>query len=102
MRETPLKLLFDQRALAEWHKLDRPIRTQFKKKLEKLVSGEETPSPKNRISGLGPNFYKIKQRASGYRLVYEYRDDVLVITVIAVARRDRSAVYETARGRVKK
>jgi len=102
MRGKRLRLLFHRRALAEWRKLDAPIRTQFKKKLERLIAGDETPSPKNRLVGLGPNFYKIKQRRSGYRLVYEYRDDALVIAVIAVAKRDHDAVYEIASGRLRK
>jgi mRNA interferase RelE/StbE len=35
------------------------------------------------------NLYKIKLRDAGYRLVYEVHDDVLVIHVIGVGRRDQ-------------
>lgn len=95
-------LKFDERALAEWHKLEVQIQKQFKKKLTKLLSGVETPSPRARVSGLGPGYYKIKQRSSGYRLVYKYEDKKLVILVIAVGKRNRSIVYDVARARVGK
>ena len=95
-------LKFDERALAEWYKLEVQIQKQFKKKLTKLMSGVETPSPRARVSGLGPGYYKIKQRTSGYRLVYRYEDKKLVILVIAVGRRNRNIVYDVARARVVK
>jgi mRNA interferase RelE/StbE len=40
--------------------------------------------------------YKIKLRTSGYRLVYQVKDEVITITVIAVGRRDKNSVYENA------
>ena len=95
-------LKFDERALAEWYKLEVQIQKQFKKKLTKLISGVETPSPRARISGLGPGYYKIKQRSSGYRLVYRYEDKKLVILVIAVGKRNRNIVYDVVRARVVK
>ncbi len=95
-------LKFDERALAEWYKLEVQIQKQFKKKLTKLMSGVETPSPRARVSGLGPGYYKIKQRSSGYRLVYRYEDKKLVILVIAVGKRNRNIVYDVARARVVK
>ncbi|MBK6584065.1 MAG: type II toxin-antitoxin system RelE/ParE family toxin [Gammaproteobacteria bacterium] len=39
--------------------------------------------------------YKIKLRSAGYRLVYEVRDQELVV-VIAVGKRERQAVYKAA------
>jgi mRNA interferase RelE/StbE len=95
-------LKFDERALAEWYKLEVQIQKQFKKKLTKLMSGVETPSPRARVSGLGPGYYKIKQRSSGYRLVYRYEDKKLVILVIAVGKRNRNIVYDAVRARVVK
>ena len=95
-------LKFDARALAEWRKLDRRIQSQFKNKLSKLVSGEETPSPRTMVSGLPPGYYKIKQRSSRYRLVYRYEDEKLVVVVIAVGKRNRNIVYDIACGRVGK
>jgi mRNA interferase RelE/StbE len=95
-------LKFDERALAEWRKLDGRIQSQFKKKLSKLVSGEETPPPSTMVSGLPLGYYKIKQRSSGYRLVYRYEDEELVVVVIAIGKRNRNIVYDIARGRVGK
>jgi mRNA interferase RelE/StbE len=35
----------------------------------------------------------------GYRLVYQVDDKVVVVTVIAVGKRDKSVVYRSASGR---
>jgi mRNA interferase RelE/StbE len=45
--------------------------------------------------------YKIKLRGVGYRLVYRVDEEAMFVTVIAVGRRDRSQMYETARARLK-
>lgn len=47
-----------------------------------------------------PNCYKIKLRAIGYRLVYEVIDSRVVVTVIAVGKRERSKVYGAAAKRL--
>lgn len=47
-----------------------------------------------------PNCYKIKLRSIGYRLVYEVIDSRLVVTVIAVGKRERSKVYGSAASRL--
>jgi mRNA interferase RelE/StbE len=40
--------------------------------------------------------YKIKLRSVGYRLVYEVRDEKLIVVVAAVGKRNRNEVYKTA------
>ena len=40
--------------------------------------------------------YKIKLQSLGYRSVYRVDDDVIYVTVIAVGKRERSAVYKRA------
>ena len=45
------------------------------------------------------NHYKIKLKASGYRLVYEVVDNELFVLVIAVGKRDKNTV---CKGRRKK
>ena len=45
------------------------------------------------------NFYKIKLRSIGYRLVYEVIDHKLVILVIAVGKRNQEEVYKKASSR---
>lgn len=90
------KLQFLPIALKEWKKLDNTIQTQFKKKLKERL---ETPHiPGCKLSGF-ENHYKIKLRASGYRLVYEVIGKDIVILVIAIARRDKNAVYRKAQSR---
>lgn len=80
-------------ALAEWRKLDGSIRELFKKKLEERLLNPRVPAAK--LSG-HPDRYKIKLRSVGYRLVYELRDQQLLVVVIAVGKRERNAVYKAA------
>lgn len=87
------ELGFVDDALAEWRKLDGSVREQFKRKLEERLANPRVPSAK--LSG-HPNRYKIKLRTVGYRLVYEVRDEQLLVVVIAVGKRERKAVYNAA------
>lgn len=89
-------LEFLESALKEWKKLDANAREQFRRKLEERCENPRVPSAK--LYG-AKDRYKIKLRSIGYRLVYAVEDDRMVVLVIAVGRRDRSQVYETARGR---
>ena len=70
------ELAFDPRALKEWQKLDKTIQQQFAKKLKKCCDNPHIPSAK--LRGL-KDCYKIKLRASGFRLVYQVIDDMLII-----------------------
>jgi mRNA interferase RelE/StbE len=47
-----------------------------------------------------PDCYKIKLRQAGYRLVYRVDDDIVFVTVIAVGKRDKNLVYDTAMTRL--
>ena len=87
------ELGFLDEALAEWRKLDGSIREQFKKKLAERLEAPRVPASK--LSG-HTDRYKIKLRSVGYRLVYEVRDEQLIVVVVAVGKRERSAVYRTA------
>ncbi len=44
--------------------------------------------------------YKIKLRKQGYRLVYRVEDDILMVMVMAVDKRQDSAVYQSAMARL--
>lgn len=44
--------------------------------------------------------YKIKLRKHGYRLVYEVLDDVIVVLVLSVDKREDNAAYESAISRL--
>jgi mRNA interferase RelE/StbE len=87
------ELSFHPDAWAEWKKLDGSVREIFKKKLAERLHNPRVPSA--RLSG-HKDRYKIKLRDAGYRLVYEVRDKVLVVVVIAVGKRERNMVYKAA------
>ena len=90
------KLEFLPSAYKEWNKLGNTLREQFKKKL-----GERLKLPRVSADALHgmPNCYKIKLKASGYRLVYQVIDERVVVSVVAVGKRERSSVYENAKKR---
>lgn len=69
---------FDERAFKEWNKLEKTIREQFKKKLKKLQQNPYVESA--RLHGDLAGCFKIKLRASGFRLIYKVIDDEIVIS----------------------
>lgn len=87
------KLSFHPDALAEWRKLDATVSEQFKKKLAERLQRPRVSSAQ--LSG-HKDRYKIKLRSVGYRLVYEVRDGMLLVIVVAVGKRERNAVYRAA------
>jgi mRNA interferase RelE/StbE len=90
------RLEFIPAALKEWEELNRPVQLQFKKKLAERLENPHVPA--SQLYGF-PNHYKIKLRATGYRLVYEAQDKKVCVLVIAVGKRDKLAVYKKARKR---
>ncbi len=90
------KLKFLPTAHKEWKKLDNTIQSQFKKKLKERLKSPHVPSCQ--LFGF-KNHYKIKLRASGYRLVYEVVDKEFFVFVIAVGKRERNIVYKKANKR---
>jgi mRNA interferase RelE/StbE len=90
------KLDFHPLAFKEWNSLDAPIRDQFKQKLaERLENPHHQPS---KLSGQKGR-YKIKLRSVGYRLVYEVRDNELVVIIVSVGKRERNVVYKNSANR---
>lgn len=90
------KLTFLKSALKEWDKLSSPIKEQFKKKIVKCL---ENPRIKSAVLSGMKDCYKIKLRATGYRLVYRVFDNRLVVQVIVVGKRDRGEVYKKMKDR---
>lgn len=90
-------LEFVASALKEWRKLAPGIRDQLKNKLRERLLNPHVPSA--RLHGL-PDCYKIKLRTAGYRLVYQVNDKVVVVTVVAVGKRDKGLVYLLAERRI--
>ena len=95
----PYRLQFVPQAKAEWDALDGSIRTQFAKVLLRRLDTPRVPAAA--LSGM-PDCYKIKLRSSGFRLVYQVRDEALVLLALAVGKRDKSGVYDAAQGRLNK
>lgn len=91
------KLRFKSQALKEWKKLDEGVRSQFKKRLIERLENPRVESA--RLNGL-KDCYKIKLKAAGYRLVYDVRDNELVISIVCVGKRERNLVYKTAAKRI--
>lgn len=83
-------LKFLPTALKEWKKLDSSIQNQLQKKLKERLLNPHVPA--SRLHGF-ENHYKIKLRASGYRLVYEIIEDEIIVMVIAVGKRDKNLIY---------
>jgi mRNA interferase RelE/StbE len=90
------ELQFLPSALKEWHKLGATLQTQFRKKLAERLVNPRVAS--DALHGLGDH-YKIKLRAAGYRMIYRVDDKVVTVTVVAVGKREKGAVYVTALGR---
>lgn len=84
------KLKFVPSAEKEWKKLGNPVREQFKKKLVQRLENPRVPSAQ--LHGRKDQ-YKIKLRASGYRLVYLVQDETITVMVLGVGKREGSQVY---------
>jgi mRNA interferase RelE/StbE len=70
------------------------LRKLLKKRLE------QPHVPGSELHGDLVNCYKIKLLKHGYRLVYQVEEDVLVVLVLAVAKREGMAVYRAAVSRL--
>jgi mRNA interferase RelE/StbE len=97
--EQAYRLQFDRDALRDWNALDGSVKAIFKKHLAKRLIAPHVHS--DALHGDLQNCYKIKLRKQGYRLVYRVEDGKLIVIVIAIGRRDKSAVYEAATRRLK-
>ncbi len=92
------RLEFLESALREWRGLDGSVKEIFKKQLAARLVNPHLPG--SELHGPLAGCYKIKLRSPGYRLVYQVRDDVLVVLVIAIDRRDKDKVYQSALKRI--
>ncbi|NRA85114.1 MAG: type II toxin-antitoxin system RelE/ParE family toxin [Gammaproteobacteria bacterium] len=91
------KLVLKQDAEKEWRKLDATIKKHFKKKLIERLENPRVESA--RLNGM-KDCYKIKLRSAGYRLVYQVRDMEVLVSIVAVGKRDRNQVYNIAVKRI--
>lgn len=91
---TKYRLKFLPAALDEWNALDGSVKTVLKKLLQKRLEQPRVPGAE--LHGDLRDCYKIKLLKQGYRLVYQVEDGVLVVLVLAVAKREDMAVYRSA------
>lgn len=78
----------------DWDRLPPAIQQQLKKKLAKIL--ENPHIVKNRLSGELSSCYKIKLLKAGVRLVYQVKDNEVVILLLTVGKREDSEVYQEA------
>jgi len=84
-------LKFLPEALAEWQALDGSVKEPLRKLLKKRLENPHVPG--GALHGDLHGYYKIKLLKQGVRLVYGVEDDVLIVVVMAVDRRENSKVY---------
>ena len=92
------RLKFVPSAWTEWQALDGSVKEPLRKLLKKRLNNPHMPGAA--LHGELAGFYKIKLRKQGYRLVYGVEDDALVVMVMAVDKREDSAVYRAALSRL--
>ncbi len=79
------RLVFDSRAQKEFGQLGTADQRQLQAKLRQRLVNPRVAA--DALSGMR-DCYKIKLRSAGIRLIYCVEDDVLVLLVIAIGRRD--------------
>ena len=92
------RLQFVPSAWAEWQALDGSVKETLRKLLKKRLDNPHVPG--GELHGALAGHYKIKLRKQGYRLVYGVHDDILMVMVMAVDKREDSAVYQSAMSRL--
>jgi mRNA interferase RelE/StbE len=98
VRKHKYRLQFVPSAWAEWQKLDGSVKEPMRKLLKKRLDNPHVPGAA--LHGALAGHYKIKLNKQGYRLVYGVQDEVLIVMVMAVDKREDSVVYQSAMGRV--
>lgn len=93
------RLKFVPDAWREWQALDGSIKQALKPLLAKRLQNPHVPGSllHRELAGC----YKIKLLKQGYRLVYMVEDDVLVVLVLAVGKREDSVAYRAVARRGK-
>jgi mRNA interferase RelE/StbE len=93
------RLAFETSALKEWQALDGSVKEPLRKLLKKRLDEPRVPGAELRgeLSGC----YKIKLRKQGYRLVYRVVDELVIVMVLAVDKREGEKVYDAAIDRLR-
>ena len=99
LRQGKYRLHFETQAWQEWKALDGAPKKALREALIKRLDNPHVPG--SALKGELAGCYKIKLPKAGYRLVYEVLDDVVVVLVLAVDKREDSAAYIAAATRAK-
>ena len=91
---TTYSLEFLRQATSEWRALDSAIRNQIQKKLDKRLRNPHNPA--DRLTGKLAGLYRLKFSKSGMRLIYQVKDDRLLVVVVAIGKREDFDVYQSA------
>ena len=97
-RKHKYRLQFVPSAWAEWQELDGSVKEPLRKLLKKRLDNPHVLGAA--LHGALSGHYKIKLNKQGYRLVYGVQDDMLIVMVMAVDKREDSVVYQSALQRV--
>lgn len=89
----PYRLKFTLAALAEWKALDGSVKEPLRKLLKKRLL--EPYPPGSALKGALSGCYKIKLRQQGYRLIYTVQDNVMIVLVLTINKRENNAVYKS-------
>ena len=91
---TPIyEVVFRPKAAKAFKKLDPALQRQLARKLSERKINPKIPADSVREI---PGAYKIKLRASGFRLIYLVRDAQLVILILSIGKREREEAYMDA------
>ena len=82
--------MFRPKAAKAFKKLDPALQKQVARKLSERRVNPKIPADSVREI---PGAYKIKLRASGFRLIYLVRDAQLVILILSIGKREREEAY---------
>ena len=97
-REYKYRLQFVPSALREWQALDGSVKEPLRKLLRKRLDNPHVPG--GALHGALAGYYKIKLRKQGFRLVYGVEDDILIVMVMTVDKREDGVVYRSAVNRI--
>ena len=92
------RLQFVPSAWQEWQALDGSIKEPLRKLLKKRLDNPHMPGAA--LHGALAGHYKIKLKKQGFRLVYGVQDDILLVMVMSVDKREDSLVYQSAVARI--
>lgn len=78
-------IIFTEKAKKEFKKLDKPIKQQIEKFLDKLVNRDDPYTLGSPLEENLSSFWKF--RVGDYRLIAEIQDDLFVVLMLAVGHR---------------